>query len=232
MTEAPILALPDINKVFEVDCNASNVGIGAMLSQEGKPIAFFSDKLNGAHIKYSTYAKEFYAIIQALSHWCHYLISNEFLLFSDHVALKYINGRHKLNNRHVKWGEFLQSYTFLIKHKSGIQNQVADVLSLRHSLLATMQVKVLGFEVVKELYQDDLYFNNIWREFSYGPYLHTYNMMGFFSKNNCLCIPECSLKEAIISESHSGHFGRNKTLALVKENFYWPKIVTDVTRHV
>ena len=50
-------------------------------------------------------------------------------------------------------GEFLHSYTFLIKHKSRIQNQVADVLSRRHSLLATMQVKVLSFEVVKELFK-------------------------------------------------------------------------------
>lgn len=152
MTEAPIIALPDFNKVFEVDCDASNVGIGAVLSQEGKPIAFFSEKLNGARRKYSTYDKEFYAIIRALSHWRHYLISKEFLLFSDHEALKYINGQHKLNSRHAKWVEFLQAYTFLIKHKSGIQNQVADALSRRHSLLVTMQVKVLGFEVLKELY--------------------------------------------------------------------------------
>lgn len=107
MTEAPILALPDFNKVFDMDCDASNVGIGIVLSQESKPIAYFSEKLNNSYKNYSSYDKKFHAIIQALGHWRHYLISKEFILFSDHEALKYINGQHKLNNRHEKWVEFL-----------------------------------------------------------------------------------------------------------------------------
>ncbi|PKI75681.1 hypothetical protein CRG98_003941 [Punica granatum] len=138
MTEAPLLALPDFEKVFEVCCDDSNVGIGAILSQEGKPLAFFSEKSNGPRRNYSTYDKEFYAIVRALANWRHYLISKEFVLFSDHEALKYINGQHKLNNRHAKWVEFLQAYTFVIKHKSGTQNQVAGALSRRCGLLSFM----------------------------------------------------------------------------------------------
>jgi len=103
LTQAPVLALPCFEKVFEVECDASGVGIGRVLTQEGKPLALFSEKLYDSRIKYSTYDKEFYAIIWCLEHWSHYLVAIEFILHSDHEALKYIQGQHKLNSRHAKW---------------------------------------------------------------------------------------------------------------------------------
>ena len=118
----PILAFPDFNKVFQVECDASGSAIGAMLSQEGKPVAFFSEKLNDARRKYSVYDQEFYAIVQALKKWRHYLIPSKFVLYTDHKALQYLGSQNKLNRRHMKWVEYLQSYTFLIKHKSGVTN--------------------------------------------------------------------------------------------------------------
>ena len=117
--EAPILALLYFDKVFQVHCDASYLGIGVVLSQAGRPIAFFSENLNEVRNNYYTYDVEFYAIVQALQHWSHYLVSKEFVLFTDHISLKYVNTQKKLNNIHAKWVSFLQGYTFVMKHKPG-----------------------------------------------------------------------------------------------------------------
>ena len=104
------------------------------------------------------YDQEFYAIIQALKKWRHYLIPKEFVLSTDHRALQYLGSQHKLNQRHMKWVEYLQSFTFVIKHKSGVTNRVVDALSRRHSLLTKMKVEVLGFDEMEELYDANLDF--------------------------------------------------------------------------
>ena len=124
--------------MFQVDCDSSGTTIGAVLSQEGKPIAYFSEKMNDSKIKYYVYDQEFYAIVQALKKWRHYLLPKEFVLYTDHQDLQYLNSQGKLNQRHLKWVEFLQSYTFVLKHRSGKSNRVADALSRRHLLLIQM----------------------------------------------------------------------------------------------
>ena len=96
VVELPILDLLDFNKVFQVECDASGSAIGSVLSQEGKLVAFFSEKLNDSKRKYSVYDQEFYAILQALKKWRHYLIPKEFVLHTDHKYLQYL-GQHKLN---------------------------------------------------------------------------------------------------------------------------------------
>jgi hypothetical protein len=89
-TGHPVLVFPDFNKTFQVRCDASGFAIGAVLSQDNRLIAYFSEKLNESNMKYSTYDKQFYAIIHALKKWRHYLVSKEFVLYSNNHALKFI----------------------------------------------------------------------------------------------------------------------------------------------
>ena len=80
ITERPILVLPNFGNTFQVRCDVSGVAIGAILSHDNRHVAYFSEKLNETKRKYSTYDKEFYAIIQALKKWRHYLVPQEFVL--------------------------------------------------------------------------------------------------------------------------------------------------------
>jgi hypothetical protein len=91
--------------------------------------------MNGTKRKYSTYDKELYAIIQALKKWRHYLVLKEFVLYSNNQDLEFITRQEKLNQRHAKWVEFMQNFTFVIKHIVGNANKVANALSRRCLIL-------------------------------------------------------------------------------------------------
>ena len=125
------------------------MGIGAVLSQEKRPVAFFSEKLSEARQKWSTYDQEFYAVFRALRQWEHYLIQREFVLFTDHQALKFLHSQKIINKMHARWVSFLQKFPFIIQHKYGTLNKVADALSRRDSLLVTLKHEILGFELLK-----------------------------------------------------------------------------------
>ena len=136
----PILALPNFNKVFQVDCDESGAAIGSILCEEGKPIAFFSENLNEAKKEYFVCYHELCSIVKALKKWRHYLLPKEFVLFTDHKPLQYIISQGKLNQKHTKWVELLKSYSFVLKHGFGKSNKVVDALSRRTNLLNTMSI--------------------------------------------------------------------------------------------
>jgi hypothetical protein len=73
LTHAPLLQLPNFGKTFELECDASGIGIGGVLLEEGKHISYFSEKLSGPSLNYSMYDKELYALVHVLETWQHYL---------------------------------------------------------------------------------------------------------------------------------------------------------------
>ena len=234
LTNAPLLVLPNFSKTFEIECDASGVGIGAVLMQEGKPIAYFSEKLNGATLNYPTYDKELYALVRALEIWQHYLWPKEFVIHTDHESLKHIKGQGKLNRRHGKWMEFIETFPYVIRYKQGKENIVADALSRRYVLLSTLDAKLLGFEQIKELYALDYDFGEIYKLCEKHCEGKFYRFEGFLFRENKLCVPSCSLRDLLVKESHGGglmgHFGIAKTLAVLQEHFYWPHMKRDVER--
>ena len=112
LTTAPLLALPDFGKTFQIECDASGVGIGGVLMQERRPVAYFSEKLSGPTLNYSVYDKELYALVRSLETSQHYLLPKEFVIHSDHESLKHLKGQIKLNKRHAKWSEFIKSFPY------------------------------------------------------------------------------------------------------------------------
>ena len=110
-------------------CDASVVGIDAVLSQDNRPVAFFNEKVCEVRSKWSTYELEFFDVVLTLKHWEHYLIQREFALYTDHQALKHINSQVNINRMHAQWVAYIQRFHFTLKHKSGATNKVADALS-------------------------------------------------------------------------------------------------------
>lgn len=129
MTQAPVLALPDFKKAFTVETDASGIGIGAVLQQEGHPIAFLSKTLSPKHQALSTYDKEFLAVPMALDKWRGYLLDKHFKIKTDHFSLKYLLGQRLTTPFQVKWLPKLLGYDYEISYKSGSENVVADALS-------------------------------------------------------------------------------------------------------
>jgi len=234
LSSAPLLALPNFAKTFEVECDASGIGIGAVLMQENRPLAYFSEKLNGAALNYPTYDKEMYALVRALETWQHYLWPKEFVIHTDHESLKHLKGQGKLNKRHAKWVEFIESFPYVIKYKQGKENVVADALSRRYALISILDTKLLGFEYIKDLYSSDHDFANVFEACEHAAFGKFYRHEGFLFRENRLCVPICSLRELLVREAHGGglmgHFGVRKTLEVLIEHFFWPPVKRDVER--
>lgn len=131
LTSSPILQYPDFKKKFVITTDASNVAIGAVLSNEGTnlPIAYASRILNPAERRYSTVERELLAIVWAVKHFRAYIYGHEFLIYSDHKPLVYLFNITQSSDRLMRWRIQLEEYDFKVLYIPGKGNVVADTLS-------------------------------------------------------------------------------------------------------
>ena len=133
--------------------------------------------------------------------------------------------------------EFIETFPYVIKFKKGKDNVVADALSRRHSLLTTLDAKVLGFAYIKDLYANDDDFGDVYKTcVEKGAAEKFYLYDGFLFKVDKVCIPRCSLRLLLVEEAHKGglmgHFGRDKSYYMLRTYFFWPHMLRDVENFI
>ena len=150
LTTAPVLTIPQGTEGFEIYCDASKQGLGVVLMQHDKVVAYASRQLKEYETRYPTHDMELAAVVFALKMWRYYLYGLHCKIFTDHKTLKYIFTQKNLNVRQVRWLELLSDYDIDIQYHPGKANKVADALSRKtYDTLAVMRM-LLG-ELAREI---------------------------------------------------------------------------------
>lgn len=164
MTTAPVLALPDFSVPFVVETDASGKGIGAVLMQNGRPIAFLSKALCPKNQTLSIYERKFLAVLLAVQKWRCYLQGHKFIIKTDQQALKYLLDQKVLNPMQQRGFTKLLGLNYEIQYKKGVENKVADALSrcvLEGSCTAITSVVPMWIQNVVSSYCNDPYFTKV-----------------------------------------------------------------------
>jgi hypothetical protein len=149
LTTAPMLMMPDLQKGFDIYCDASRQGLGCVLMKEGHVIAYASRQLRKHEQNYPTHDLELAAVVHALKIWRHYIMGTKCQIYIDHKSLKYIFIQKDLNLRQCRWLELIKDYDLDIQYHPGKANLVVDALSRKgHANLA------LAFQLPEELMKE------------------------------------------------------------------------------
>jgi hypothetical protein len=161
MSSTPVLALPNFDKQFIVETNACYTGLGAVLMQGDRPIAFLSKPLSATHKFLSIYEKEFLALIMVVDRWRSYLQRQEFIIKINHQSLAYLGDQHLQLDLQRKAMTKLMGLQFKIVYKKGKENRASDSLSLSHmptvlDVQAVSKVQPLWIQEVVNSYATDM----------------------------------------------------------------------------
>ncbi|GBG83905.1 hypothetical protein CBR_g37776 [Chara braunii] len=243
LTHYEVFKLPDPDKPFIVTTDASQYGIGAVLTQqEGpklRPVEYMSKKMSSHKLAMSTYEKELYAVYKALTHWRHYLLGRFFILRTDHPALRWMRTQPVLSDALKRWIEVIEQYDFDPQYLKGEYNKVADALSRRPefpgALITEFDLTASVTQSLVEAYREDQFMSEIIcrleaKDKKTSAEFELVNGLLFLEKdgNKRLCVPNTeSLCSLFLGECHdaTGHFGYKKTAANLLQRFWWPTMM-------
>lgn len=225
LTSAPVLALPDFTKPFEVVSDASLLGTGAVLMQDGKPLAYTSKRFIPAERNYSTTDQEFLGVIRALTEWRCYLEGSQVTLITDHNPLIHLPSQPMLNRRQARWMEYLSRFEpgLTWEYRPGRSN-IADPVSRNPGLHRAAPARTITTDWVDRCRR--AYSHDPWFASADNTRLLTMRN-GLWLMGNSIAVPDHdSLRLDIINAHHSpsyaGHFGVAKTMHAVARTFWWP----------
>jgi len=250
MTETPVLQIPSRNKKFEVITDASNHAIGAVLEQEGRPVAYLSRALIPAEKKYATHEKEALAIVYAIKQWRAYLSGRHFVVWTDHHSLQHLQKQPNLTGRQARWMESLAEFDFDVKYVKGKYNVVADALSRpptdEHLAVSVhIEMKQKWLQDVKAAYDDDVTTRMRLQELQQPSTHHVHSKYVVDNgllylvehERRRLCVPRVNaLLAKLLFELHdtptAGHLGMDKVYDKAKESYYWPRMFRTIRKYI
>ncbi|GJP46957.1 hypothetical protein CLOM_g6194 [Closterium sp. NIES-68] len=239
LTSAPVLILPDPERDYVIEADASDQAVGAVLIQDQgnglQPIAYLSNKLHGAELNYPIHDKEALAIIIAFKAWRCYLEGRRTTVYTDHCSLKYLKTQPNLSRRQVRWIDFLEThFHYDIVYKPGHKNK-ADALS-RPAHVAAIQVEGMN-PLLKGLFTHGYAIDPEIPLAEKRHLLQWDSDIAYRKGSTKIWVPNYPpLRQLLLEEYHdvlyAGHFGSNKTLTGIAKHYYWPHMADDVQKFV